>query len=459
MRQRHRKATPMKTITESARELPVACEVDVCVLGGSCTGVFAAVAAAREGASVALVERQGFFGGMATAALVSVWHSDMDTEFSRVIIGGLTREVIDRLAKRDAVIMHKENPHSSFVLGTEELKCELDELVAGVGVTPFLHSRFVAPVLDEDSAGSVAAAVIEDKSGRRAIRAKVFIDATGDGDLIARVPYSFTKRDDLQPPTMCVRLAGVTDQGALSEAISGAMEAGALPHGFAWWTGVAGAPGELMLAGTRVPDCDCSDADSLTHAEIEGRRQVRALVDYIRGHARGCEGVRVSVLPASIGIRETRHCECLHTLTEEEVLSGLRFDDAVANGSYRVDVHHSDKPGLTFRYLDGREEYVVPGAETVRGRWREETGESPTFYQIPYRSLVPRGSANVLVAGRLMGADRGAYGAVRVMVNCNQTGEAAGTAAAICAASGSGVADVDAPELRGRMSAAGSVIV
>jgi len=455
----------MKTITEPAREVPVACEVDVAVLGGSCTGVFAAVAAAREGASVALVERQGFFGGMATAALVSVWHSDMDTEFSRVIIGGLTREVIDRLSRRDAVITHKENPHSSFVLGTEELKCELDELVTGAGVTPFLHSRFAAPVLDEETPGSVAAAVIEDKSGRRAIRARVFVDATGDGDLIARVPYPFTKRDDLQPPTMCVRLSGVTDQGAMSKAISGAMSEGLLPHGFAWWTGVAGAaggagsPGELMLAGTRVPDCDCSDADSLTHAEIEGRRQVRALVDYMRAEAPGCEGVSVSALPASVGIRETRHCECLHTLTEEEVLSGLRFDDAVANGSYRVDVHHSDKPGLTFRYLDGREEYVVPGAETVRGRWREETGESPTFYQIPYRSLVPRGAQNVLVAGRLMGADRGAYGAVRVMVNCNQTGEAAGTAASMAAASGCGVADVDAAELRERMAAAGSVVI
>jgi hypothetical protein len=146
---------------------------------------------------------------------------------------------------------------------------------------------------------------------------------------------------------------------------------------------------------------------------------------------------------------------------DEEVLTGRRFDDAIANGTYCVDVHHSDKPGLTFRYLDGTEVYAVAGRPGVKGRWRPPLaeGDDPRFYQVPYRCLVPRGALNVLAAGRLIDADRGAYGAIRVMVNCNQTGEAAGAAAAIAARDGAGVAGVDAARLRAELAARGAAVI
>lgn len=166
-----------------------------------------------------------------------------------------------------------------------------------------------------------------------------------------------------------------------------------------------------------------------------------------------------TALPAYIGIRETRHATCLHRLTENEVLTGVRFADAIANGSYRVDVHHSEKAGFTFRYLDGREIYIVPGQPNVEGRWRSEQDVDPTFYQIPYRCLVPQGAENVLIAGRLVDADRGAYGAVRVMVNCNQTGEAAGTAAYLALDAGRVVSEVDKIELRRTLRDNGAVII
>jgi hypothetical protein len=183
------------------------------------------------------------------------------------------------------------------------------------------------------------------------------------------------------------------------------------------------------------------------------------MCDIVREHFVGGRSIGLSTLPARIGIRESRHAQCLHTLTEEEVLSGKRFPDAIANGTYRVDIHHNDKPGVTFRYLDGREEYVVPNAPTKVGRWRPVTAESPTFYQIPYRSLVPRGSQNVLVAGRLLDADRGAFGAVRVMVNCNQTGQAAGTAAYLALRDRKGVADVPPEKLRGLLAEQGAIVL
>ncbi|HUT92925.1 MAG TPA: FAD-dependent oxidoreductase [Thermoguttaceae bacterium] len=455
-------APPPDTIREPAREIPVVAECDLCVIGGSSTGVFAAVAAARLGARVALVENLGLFGGVATASLVNIWHSIFDTAGQRQIIGGLTTEVVKRLEKRNAVIASKPSASRHFVFNSAELTIELDELVQECGVRPFLHTRFVAPIVES---GRVVAAVIEDKSGRRAIRARYFIDATGDGDLVARVPLPTRKDSSLQPPTTCAILVGLDEVARqnkgfrLSQAVYDPKFPGALASGFLWSAGVPGVPGATMVAGTRVHGADCSDADQLTRAEIEGRRQVRAMCDVVREHFVGGRSIGLAALPARIGIRESRHAQCLHTLTEAEVLSGTRFPDAIANGTYRVDIHHSDKPGVTFRYLDGREEYVIPNGPPQVGRWRPETAENPTFYQVPYRSLVPHGSRNVLVAGRLLDADRGAFGGVRVMVNCNQMGQAAGTAAYLALCDGLGVAEVPPDKLRALLAEQGAIVL
>lgn len=450
-------------IHEPARAIPVVHECDVCVVGGSCTGVFAAVRAAQAGATVALIEGQGMFGGVATAGLVSIWHSLYDTSGARQIIGGLTAEVIERLRCRGAAVLYRNDPSKHAVLNTAELAIELDELVrAQAGIRPFLHTRFVLSRFDGDR---VSAAVIEDKTGRRAIAARYFIDASGDGDLLVRAGYRARCLADLQPPTACALIYGLDEVARqnpgfnLGAAVYDPRHANALQRGFLWSAGVTGVPGATMVAGTRVHHADCSDADQLTRAEMEGRRQVGAMRDILRQHYAGGDSVHLIALPACIGIRETRHAECLHSLTETEVLEGTRFPDAIANGSYRVDVHHSDRPGLTFRYLDGTETYHVPGEAAVSGRWREHRLEDPTFYQIPYRALIPRGARNLLVAGRLLDADRGAYGAVRVMVTCNQTGEAAGTAAALALAEGCDVGALSPDRLRGALAACGAVML
>jgi len=447
-----------RTIREPARDVPIADEVDVLSVGGSATGVFAAVAAARLGMRAAVIERQGFFGGTATAGLVAIWHGLRDTAGRREVIGGLTREVIERLRARDAV---DERP-DHFVLNTEELKIELDRLVIDAGVQPFLNTWYAGAVAED---GRPVAAIIQDKSGRRAVRARCFIDASGDGDLIRDLGLTAEKWDDLQPPTTCARFSGL--QAALARAPGLSIENAVfneatgdrLPLGFLWSANLPGVGDAVMVAGTRVPGADCSEADQLTRAEIEGRRQVRVIHDALRERLPEGRSIGLDALPATIGVRETRHARCLHRITESELLGGVRFPDAIANGTYRVDVHHSDKPGLTFRYLDGRETYHVPGRLSVEGRWREPTGEDPTFYQVPYRCLVPRGACNVLVAGRLIDADRGAYGALRVMVNCNQFGEAAGTAAALSLQAGTDVASVDAQSLRRALAAAGAVVI
>jgi len=431
-------ASALGTITEPARQVPIAADCDVCVVGGSATGVFAAVAAARLGARVALLELNGFFGGVATASLVSLWHSTEDMNNEQQIIAGLTTEVFERLDRRNALTVVK-GKRTYYAMNTEELKIELDELVTEAGVRPFLHTMFVAPVVED---GRMVAAVIEDKTGRRAIRAKQFIDATGDADVVARMGLPVYQRESVQPPTMCVILRGLDAIAKkhpgfnVHRAIFDTQYAQALPPGFAWGRAVPGGNDEYMLAGTRVFNANCADADELTAATIEGRRQVRMVCDLLRENFMDGKGSPLVTLPAKLGIRETRHARCLHTLTQEELLSGQRFPDAIGNGTYPVDIHNARGGGITFRYL-----------------------EKAPFYQIPYASLVPQGSHNVLIAGRSIDADEGAFGAVRVMINCNQTGQAAGVAAWLALDSEKPIAQIDTARLREILKRQGAAIV
>jgi hypothetical protein len=455
-------ALSMTAIREPARDVPVAFDADVCVIGGSCTGVFAAVAAARLGARAAVVEALGLFGGTATAGLVCVWHSSMDTANARPIWAGLTMETVERLRRRGEVTDRGPNPDMHYVFSPPALAVELDRLVVEAGVRPFLHARFAAPVMGDD--GRVAAAVIEDKTGRRAVRARFFIDASGDADLAHRAGLPTFKPPRLQPPTACAvfqGLAHIREQNpdfTLRRLVFDPARPEALRPGFLWG---ADLPAEdlHMVAGTRVHGADCADADQLTQAEIEGRRQVRAIHDLVRRCAPGGEEVRLVAVPAQIGIRQTRQARSLHRLTEEEVLSGRRFDDAIANGSYRVDVHTADGEGLLFRYLDGREVTVRADGTRREGRWRAPAARDPTFYQVPYRCLVPQGARNVLVAGRCLDADEGAFGAARVMVNCNQMGQAAGVAAHVALDRGLDAAAVDPAEVRRALAAQGAVVI
>jgi hypothetical protein len=425
-------------ITEPARQVPVVADCDVCVVGGSATGVFAAVAAARLGAKVAIIELNGFFGGVATASLVNLWHSTEDMQNQHQIIAGLTTEVFDRLARRGGLTVVK-GKRTYHALNTEELKIELDVLITEAKVRPFLHTMFVAPVAED---GRMVAAIIEDKTGRRAIRARQFVDATGDADVVARLGLPVYQREQVQPPTMCAILRGL---GAIRKrhpnfsvhsVIFDKQYPQALQPGFAWGQAVPGGNDEYMLAGTRVFNVNCADADQLTAASIEGRRQIRAICDILRENFTGGQGTPLVTLPTKLGIRETRHARCLHTLTQDELLSGQRFPDAIGNGTYPVDIHNARGGGITFRHL-----------------------EKAPFYQIPYSSLVPQGTCNVLIAGRSIDADEGAFGAVRVMINCNQTGQAAGTAAWLALDSGKSVAEIDTTRLRETLQKQGAAIL
>jgi hypothetical protein len=451
----------MNTLHEPARDLPVVYEADVCVLGGSCTGLFAAIRAARLGARVVIVEKDNCFGGVATTAMVNVWHSLHDTEGKKQIIAGLTEEVMNRLDRRRAVLRHElTNPSRGFTFNSEELKIELDELAREAGIKIYLHTQFAAPApIIEDN--RLAAVFVENKSGRGAIRARMFIDATGDADLAARLGCETYFANHLQPATACARFAGWTTLGdtarRVGELIREHGPAHRLPPTFSWGNFVPNSD-NYMLAATRIHGINPADADDLTHGEIEGRRQVRAIMDILRAAAPDAR-LSLEALPSRLGLRESRHIRSPYQLSGDDVFSGRAFDDTIAQGSYRVDIHHQDKPGITLRYLDGTESYERPGFPSERTRWRPETAANPTYYQIPYRTLLPlAGPDNVIVAGRMLDVDSVAHAAVRVMVNMNQTGEAAGVAAVLALETNQPLRALDVPTLRARLAAGGSAL-
>lgn len=451
----HRSVPFSDSIHEPAKEIPVIGEYDLCVLGGSCTGVFAAVRAARLGLSVAIVEKAGSFGGVAASSLVNIWHTSLDEVFKKQIFAGLTLEVIEALRQRGA-LTEEERSVSRYRFNSAELQIELDALVTSHGIAPWLHTAFCAPRIGK---GLLKAVFVENKSGRGALRARFFIDATGDGDLCHRLGLETYPAPHRQPSTTCALFAGWDKvRSAEWREILGlhGHEFG-LPEGFAWGCEVPDTR-LFMMAGTRAYD-DCAEGRGRTLAEIEGRRQVRAIRETLNRHVPGA-ALAIAALPAEIGVRETRHVRALRPVTGGELVHGARFEDAIANGSYPVDIHHDDKPGITFRRLDGTQEYHRPGHPVERGRWRPGTAENPTFYQIPYRALIPKGPfGNLLIAGRMIDADAVAYGALRVMVNLNQMGEAAGTAAALALQSGRPAAGIDPRRLRKALADGGSLIL
>ena len=419
----------LKHIKENPRSVPVVQDCDVCVLGGSCTGVFAAVRAAQMGARVALIEKQNAFGGVATSGLVNIWHKLYSNTGQEQIIGGLTYDVIKRLEKIDAVTSHG-NGKSHFTLNTDELKIELDRLVVENGITPYLHTFYAAPQMEGND---VSAVFVENKNGRQAIRARVFVDATGDGDLAKAVGLPFEIRKGLQPPTTCAAISGLPS--SIVRLIDEHREEFGLAPDHGWGSLVPGSHGVKMCAYTHVFNTDGSDANQLTAAEIEGRRQIRAYMDIARKYGGSDDKPCLLDLASYIGVRETRSFTADYKLTEKDVLSCKRFPDAIANGTYHIDVHDP---------------------KTGKFKFKEPEGD---FYQIPLSTMVSEKAPNVVLAGRMISADRGAFGGIRVMVNLNQVGEAAGVTASLAASGAISVPQVDADAVRKGLSSLGAVIL
>ena len=447
----------MAVLMEKERTIPLIGDFDLCVVGGSATGVFAAVRAARLGAKVAIVEQTNCFGGTTVNSLVANWHSLHDFRYRQKIIGGLIQETLDRLERRGAMVF-KPQMRNAYFLNPEELKIELDDLVLSHGITPFLNTFFCASHTEGDR---IRAIIVEDKSGRRAIGARYFVDASGDGDLAARSGADFELPAALQPGTYVYQTTGLPprEEFDLTAMIAEHGPEFGLAPDFGWCYPNPVAPSVSEHFDTHTFGVVSCDADNLTRSEMRGRAQARAVMDLIKSYAPQANRVALVDLAARVGIRESRHIRCLHRVTGEELLAGTRFPDAIANGTYPPDIHDPETGATRLRFLDGSEVSTKQGGAKTEGRWKPIQADHPLFYQVPFRSLVCRGFANLAVAGRCLDADPWAFGGLRVQVNCMQLGEAAGTAAALASRTGSSLADVDPALLRKTLAEGGSIVL
>ncbi len=455
---------PETTVAEPAREVPVLCECDVAVFGGGPAGVCAATAAARHGARVLLVERLGHLGGMATAGNVNLLHPLYGTDGATKVIGGLPEEFLRRLSSLGAAYNSaRDGETGHWVICSETAKFVLDDMVLSSGCRVVLDT-LAAGVLREDD--RVRAVLVEGKSGREAILASVFIDCTGDADILRRAGCETQLGDGTgrcQAPSLCFRVAGKSPDAlplgdVYSELVKEPMDYNGEQYAnFLWGSSGVWDRSEQMMAGTRVLNVNCADTLDLTRAEVEARYQLRWLLGRLKSLP-GWEQARLIDIAAQVGLRESHRILAEHQLRREEVLHGVPFADAIAQGTYPIDIHTPDAPGIVFERLDGTRHRQNADRTWDTERWDGRPLDAPLretlCYQVPYRSLVPRGLRNVLAAGRCIGANHDSAGAIRVMVNCMQFGQAAGVAAAMAVRDGD-VHAVDTAVLRERLRATG----
>jgi hypothetical protein len=419
-----------RLVVEAPRRTPVATDVDVLVVGGGPTGVGAALAAAREGARTLLVERHGMLGGVWTAGLLNPFF-----DFERK--GWIVAELIERLKKADAWRAWK----FSSTFDTEAMKLLLETMLAEAGAATWYYS-FVADTIVEQ--GRARGVIVESKSGREAVLAKVIVDCSGDGDVAARagVPFRLGRISDsaCQPMTLMFEIDGLGDwvqtsavdlYDQMSDAIRRQGLRVALPFervNYAPWIINVPRPGAADVQATHVYQMNPLDTRDLTRATIQARRQAHELVKAMKG-VPGLEQVRLVQTAPAIGVREARHLVGRYTLELEDLRAGGRFDDAVTFGAFGVDIHD-----------------VKRGEKSAHG-----TKIRP--YQIPYRCLLPESIRGLLFAGRCISGTHEAHASYRVTGTCMAMGQAAGLAAALAAADGRSPDEVDPALLRRTLEA------
>ena len=442
----------MDKVTEPARNTPVYGEFDVVVAGGGPAGLMAAAAAARTGYSVLLLERYGFLGGAGTAGGLSTFcglHARVHGEHRRVI-HGLADELLDRLGKLDAL----NAPHLTINDGIQAqafdisgYKMAADELVTSSGARILFHALAVGVIMADDD--TIAAVLIESKSGRAAIRGRIFIDATGDGDVAAWSGAPFEKSPHLLYPSLMFRINGVDITAAgeqpwrtVEKLMDAAERAGT--HSFPRKKPIVRPqrnPLEWRANLTQLSNADGSaidgtDVGQLTRGELQGRQQALDAFTFIRDNTPGFGDSYIVDIAPQIGIRETRRIVGTYQLTEDDVLGCADFDDTIGVNGWPVESH-------------------VAG--TVEFRWQR--GDNPRgFNQLPFRMILPQRIANLYVIGRCASMTHDAQSAARVTGPCFAMGEAAGTAAGLALDAGVSCAAVEVAQLQRQLERAGAYL-
>ncbi|MBV7483852.1 FAD-dependent oxidoreductase [Bordetella sp. BOR01] len=441
------------------RKAGLAAETDVLVVGGGPAGIGAAVGAARAGADVILVERYGFLGGNATAALVMPlmsFHTQRPT-FEKLgvtnllpddhgpghpVIAGVLKELLERLVGSGGAVAPSLDTGYVVPFDPEIFKSAALELLDQAGVRMLFHS-FASGIFGE---GDVQGVVFETKSGPLVIKAKAVVDCTGDGDVaaLAGAGYEMGREADglVQPMTLMFRMADF-NPAAFQEYVRQNPGQWRGVHGLWDLVRQASANGDLNLAredilffgtphahevsvnSTRVTRVLGTDVWDWTLAEWESRHQLNQLMRFLRKYVPGFQDSYAVQSGVHVGVRETRRIVGEYQLTAQDLLGARKFPDAIARGSYPVDIHNPAGKGTILKR--------IPADDA---------------YDIPLRALIPQRIDKVIVAGRCISGTHEAHSSYRVMPIAMATGQAAGICAAAAARRNIVPRDVAAQEVR-----------
>ncbi|MDD4208300.1 MAG: FAD-dependent oxidoreductase [Mesotoga sp.] len=437
---------------------------DVVVVGGGVAGVAAAIAASRIGARVLLLEKDMSFGGVLTSALVNpmmTFHSP-----ARQVIGGIGQEIIDRLVSVQGSYGHIDDPigfvKSITPFDPEKMKSSLIEMLVEEGVD-FLFNSLVASVSREGD--SISTITTESTGEKNRVNAQVFIDSTGGGNLSIRAGAYYNIGDgspsSCQPMTLVMRIGGVNREEIVSYVNGNRDDFVINEHTDLSYLGIAGFfsfmnriddyeisfkrdrllffeipyhPGQIFMNTTRYPGY-ANTSKELTKAQSIGNIDVWRFMNFLKKEIPGFENSFLIQTGCHIGVRETTHIVGDYVLKTNDLIDRRSFDDSIAVGSYPIDIH-------------------LPGSAELKTISIPYPGE----YHIPMRSLIPKGLANVILAGRAISADHTAFSAVRTSPLATATGMAAGITAALAVKHRRLVRDVNIDLIRREIVEMGGIL-
>jgi len=461
----------MTFLREPERQTPIIATPDVLVAGAGPAGIGAAVAAARNGASVLLVERYGFLGGNLTIAMVNPMFTFHDIQ-GRQVIRGVAGELVDRLVEHTDSLGHVRDltfdNASMTPFDPEGMKNILFRMVREAGVQLLLHTWVVDAVTEGDRVTHI---IVENKSGRQAIQPKMIIDCSADADIVAKAGAPFVKGREsdgmMQPVTLFFRIGDVNDTNlrawmkqnrellkdspsdaeidgsqaiaflGLQSLIKQAVARGEFPADAAPRILLYQLPrkGQVAVNTTRLQGIDGTNADDLTRAEYLTREQAWQIHRFLKTYVGGFEDSYILDTGVQVGVRETRHIVGDYTMTEDDVLGGRAFADGIACGTFAIDIHPPE------------------------GEKQIYTGSGKAVYEIPYRACLPQGLNNLYVAGRSISATHAAFGSARVMATAMGIGQGIGTAAALAVKNGQTNREVDVAVVRRMLLAQGQYLL
>jgi len=414
---------------------------DVIVVGGGFAGVAAAMEAGQKGLQVLLIDKNNCLGGAAANCLVmpfmNYWTKDPQTQERKVLTGNLFLQIIDEMDRLGGLQENRK------VFDEEILKLVLNRMCLRYGVQLLFNTTVIDVTKSEDRIVSVTA---WGKSKRMELFADYFVDATGDAELsvLAGCKYRVGREGDglCQPMTLCFRVGNIdmeqfqANRSMINPLYQQYQQKGLIKNPredvLLFRTMHAGV---IHFNTTRVVKHDPTDPEQVTKAELIAREQVFELHNFLKENIPGCKNSFVLSTALQIGIRESRMVEGEYTLTVEDLKSLARFEDAIAVANYDIDIHNPEGSGTSHYYFDA-------------GEW----------YQIPYRCLLPKGCANLLVAGRCISSTHEAQASYRIMPFCAELGQAAGAAISVARKNGTTLRDVDIRELQSILRSEGFVL-